>query len=51
MLAISKRQMMVLLIVLVSLAVAVAASTAIIQATNPNFLHHVQQFVVGNGYF
>jgi hypothetical protein len=43
MLSLTRKQTMVLLIVLVSIILALAASTAIIQVINPNFFHHAQQ--------
>jgi hypothetical protein len=50
MLALRNKQMMVLLIVLVSFILALAVSTAIIQATNPSFLPHLWQQTMGNYY-
>jgi hypothetical protein len=50
MLALHRKQTMILLIILVSFVLALAVSTAIIQATNPNFFHHIWLQVFGNGY-
>lgn len=41
MLAISKKQMMVLMMVLVSFVLALAASMALIHATNPTLWHNL----------
>ncbi len=50
MLALSKKQMLVLFIIIVSFIATLAVSTAIIRETNPSFFFHIQQFVMGSGY-
>ena len=45
MLALSKRQMMVLLLILVSFIVVLAASLTIIRSTNPNMWQHLMGFL------
>jgi hypothetical protein len=50
MLSLTRKQMMVLLIVLLSFVATLIVSSAIIHATNPNFWFHIQQFVFGNYY-
>jgi hypothetical protein len=50
MLALRNKQMMVLLIVLVSFILALAVSTAIIHAVNPSFLNDLHREVFGSYY-
>ena len=52
MLSLSRKQVMIFLLVLVSFIVALVASMAILRAANPGVWQHVQQFVPNtlNGY-
>ena len=45
MLALSRKQMMAFLIIVVSILVAIVASMAVIHATNPNLWYHVTGFL------